>query len=713
MKDIIFTYKSDINNQKILYLDKIIKLLAESGYNIIYCQTIKESLQTLKHNARIVTYLFDWETSELKEVEDILKINPDIPVFAICSGQSELNLELSEVAIKLDFLQFDQHLIANSKQRIIQAIDKYLENITPPFTKELMNYVADGKYTFCTPGHMGGTAFTHSPVGSIFYDFFGENTFKADISISVPELGSLLDHSGLHKVAEEFIAETFNSDYSYIVTNGTSTANKMVGMFSAGEGDTILVDRNCHKSICHFMMMTDVVPIYLRPTRNAYGILGGIPKHEFLETSIKQKISNSSIPASWPTYAVVTNSTYDGLLYNTEFIKDNLVVKHLHFDSAWVPYTAFHPIYKGKYGMSSPARADQVIFETQSTHKLLAAFSQASMVHIKGKIDKEVMDECFMMHTSTSPLYQITASCEISAAMMKGPRGLHLINSAIKRAAKFRMEVKRLKASSSNWYYDVWQPDDADYHNPQCFELEPEATWHGFKNQDAAHMYLDPVKVTVLLPGIENNRITDFGIPAEIVAMYLDRQGIIVEKTGPYTMLFLFSIGIDSSKSMNLLSILNSFKADFDNNLLVRDMLPELYQQHPDFYSKLRIQELAHKIHKLMQDSALDQMMYKAFDSLPTVEMTPHKAFQKLVKGQARSIKMRDLQGHTSAVMVLPYPPGVPLIMPGEKITQESRAVLDYLILLEDIGDMVPGFGTDIHGVETDENGNLLIKVLD
>lgn len=711
MRDILVTYHNRLNEQKKLFLNKLTQHLTERGFNIISSSTLTDSISTLKHNARIVSYIVDWESVELKQLEVLAEINPDLPIFLIDTHQNELDLELSNFGLNLDFLQYDQHLTLEDTNRIISAVDDYLNIITPPFTKELMRYVNSNKYTFCTPGHMAGTAFTRSPVGAHFHDFFGANTFKADISISVSELGSLLDHTGLHKEAEEFIAETFNSDYSYIVTNGTSTANKMVGLYSASEGATILVDRNCHKSVCHFMMMTDVVPIYLRPTRNAYGILGGIPQSEFTTQAIQTKIDESPIAAQWPDYAVITNSTYDGLLYNTEYIKRTLKVNKLHFDSAWVPYTNFHPIYKGKYGMCTSAIGEQIIFETHSTHKLLAAFSQASMIHVKGKIDKDVMDECYMMHTSTSPLYQITASCEIAAAMMRGERGYHLINRSVKRATNFRQEIKKLRAESKDWYFDVWQPEIID--QPECWELKPNETWHGFKHQDANHMYLDPIKVTIITPGIENNQLAKFGVPAEIVSMFLDDHGVIVEKTGPYSMLFLFSIGISRPKSMKLLTMLNDFKSSFDRNLSVREMLPNLYRQYPQFYRNMRIQELAARIHGLMQQYDLPTMMYHAFDCLPHIEMTPHQAFQKLIKGQAKSIKLRDLENHTSAVMVLPYPPGVPLIMPGEKITQESRRILDYLILLENIGREVPGFETDIHGVEIDSDGDLTIKVLD
>ncbi|VTN14196.1 Lysine decarboxylase, constitutive [Raoultella terrigena] len=176
-------------------------------------------------------------------------------------------------------------------------------------------------------------------------------------------------------------------------------------------GSTLLIDRNCHKSLAHLLMMSDVVPLWLKPTRNALGILGGIPKREFTRDSIQHKVSTTG-GAQWPVHAVITNSTYDGLLYNTTWIKETLDVPSIHFDSAWVPYTHFHPIYQGKSGMSGDRVPGKVIFETQSTHKMLAALSQASLIHIKGSYDEETFNEAFMMHTSTSPSYPIVASIE-------------------------------------------------------------------------------------------------------------------------------------------------------------------------------------------------------------------------------------------------------------------------------------------------------------
>ncbi|MEW5691626.1 lysine decarboxylase LdcC, partial [Comamonas kerstersii] len=154
--------------------------------------------------------------------------------------------------------------------------------------------------------------------------------------------------------------------------------------------------------------------------------------------------------------------TYDGLLYNTQFIKESLDCKHIHFDSAWVPYTNFNRIYEGKCGMSGEAMPGKVFYETQSTHKLLAAFSQASMIHVKGEFDTESFNEAFMMPTSTSPQYGIVASTETAAAMMRGNTGRKLMQDSIDRAIRFRKEIKRLKGESEGWFFDVWQPENIE-----------------------------------------------------------------------------------------------------------------------------------------------------------------------------------------------------------------------------------------------------------
>lgn len=691
-------------------IDELAKALSKNGFQLIYPKDSEDLLKLVEHNARICGVIFDWDRYNVELCSQLNEINEYLPLYAFINTHSTLNVSINEIQMALYFFEYALNSAEDITQRIQRYTAEYIDAIIPPFTKALFTYAEEGNYTFCTPGHMAGTAFEKSPVGCLFHDFFGANVLKADVSISVTELGSLLDHSGPHREAETFIAQTFNAERSYMVTNGTSTANKIVGMYAAPAGSTLLIDRNCHKSLAHLMMMSDVVPLYLKPARNAYGILGCIPQHEFTHESIWDKIDKTA-NASWPVHAVITNSTYDGLLYNTTFIKQTLDVKSIHFDSAWVPYTNFHEIYEGKSGMSGRAIEGKVIYETQSTHKLLAAFSQASMIHIKGEYNENTFNEAYMMHTTTSPNYGIVASIETAAAMMRGNSGWRLINRSIERALHFRNEITRLRDEFDGWFYQIWQPDGIV--EAECWPVSPEEEWHGFSHVDNDHMYLDPIKVTILTPGMNRDgSLNEWGIPAALVAKYLDEQGIVVEKTGPYNLLFLFSIGIDKTRSLSLLRELTDFKRAYDLNMRVRDILPELYAQAPDFYKQMRIQELAQGIHRLIQQYNLPKLMVKAFDVLPEMVLTPYHMFQQQLKGEVEKCELHELVGRVNANMILPYPPGVPLIMPGERVTEESRVVLDFLLMLCELSKRYPGFETDIHGLDVTEDGRYLATVL-
>lgn len=684
--------------------------LIQQGFQPVWPDNSNDLLKLIEHNPRVCGVIFDWDEYSIDLCCEINQLNEYLPLYAFINTHSTMDVTANDMRMALWFFEYGLGQAEDIAARIRQYTNEYLDNITPPLTKALFTYVKEGKYTFCTPGHMAGTAYQKSPVGCLFYDFFGGNTLKADVSISVTELGSLLDHTGPHLEAEEYIARTFGAEQSYMVTNGTSTSNKIIGMYAAPAGSTLLVDRNCHKSLTHLLMMSDIVPIWLKPTRNALGILGGIPRREFLRATIEEKVAVTA-GASWPVHAVITNSTYDGLLYNTNWIKQTLDVPSIHFDSAWVPYTHFHPIYNGKSGMSGERVPGKVFYETQSTHKMLAALSQASLIHIKGDYDEETFNEAYMMHTTTSPSYPLVASIETAAAMLRGNPGRRLINRSVERALHFRKEVQRLREESDGWFFDIWQPEDID--EADCWPIEPGRSWHGFNNADADHMFLDPVKVTILTPGMnQQGEMSEEGIPAALVAKFLDERGVVVEKTGPYNLLFLFSIGIDKTRAMSLLRGLTEFKRAWDLNLRVKNMLPDLYAEDPDFYRNMRIQTLGQGIHDLIRQHRLPDLMLRAFDTLPEMRMTPHQAYQQQVKGNVETVEIDALLNRVSANMILPYPPGVPLVMPGETITEESRAVLDFMLMLCSIGRHYPGFETDIHGAKLGEDGVYRVRVL-
>src|SRR5215510_3941407 len=269
---------------------------------------------------------------------------------------------------------------------ISRSAQLYLDRLAPPMFKALMDYTLQASYSWHTPGHGGGVAFRKSPVGQLFYSFFGENTLRSDISVSVGQLGSLLDHTGPIAEGERNASRIFGSDETLFVVGGTSTANKIVWHGTVSRGDLVLCDRNCHKSILHSLIMTGATPIYLIPSRNGLGIIGPISRDQFTPAAIKKKIAASPFAKETSgkvRLMVMTNSTYDGLCYNVDAIKKTIgdSVEVLHFDEAWYAYANFHEFYDGYHAISSaqPARSPHAItFATHSTHKLLAALSQAS-----------------------------------------------------------------------------------------------------------------------------------------------------------------------------------------------------------------------------------------------------------------------------------------------------------------------------------------------
>jgi lysine decarboxylase len=723
MKTILMIYPKDLDGKDEIFDEIKAEIVKRSKFDLEIVHDIKDLMHRLEMNIRICAIIYDWDSLGMKIPHLVSTINDNLPIFAISLIRTAKDLNISDLRLNLHFFDYVAYDAENHVSRIEKAINQYYEKIMPPFTKKLFAYTKENKYAYCTPGHLGGSAFLRSPVGSIFYDFYGSNSFKGDISVSMLEMGSLLDHSGPHLEAELFIAKTFNADKSYIVTNGTSASNKIVGMSLLHKGETVLIDRNCHKSITHLLMVEDVNPIYLKPTRNSYGIMGGIPKSEITNESIKNKIKKANqvvkknkkikTPFKWPIYAVITNSTYDGIFYNATYLKKNLDVKNIHFDSAWAAYTNFSPIYKDLFGMCGKAPKNKVIYETQSTHKLLAAFSQVSMIHVKGSSDDSMLNAAYMMHTTTSPQYSLVASAEMAAAMMQGNSGKLLMKSSQEKSMSFRHEMKKLnKQNKQGWFFDVWQPKEIGS-KAKCWALKSKEKWHGFDIVDKDYLYLDPIKMTVLTPGIKNGKLTDFGIPASIVAKFLDYQGIVVEKTGPYSILFLFSIGIDKAKSLKLLSAFMEFKREFDENQKIEKMLPNLYRIDPVFYKNMRIQTLAEGIHNINKKYNLPDILDKAYNVLPEQCMTPYQAFQEFIRDTAKKCNVKNLKNKICAEMILPYPPGIPLILPGEKITDESIKMLEFIIILCEIGQHFPGFETDIHGVTKEVNGEYTVKIIE
>ncbi|NBW02055.1 MAG: lysine decarboxylase, partial [Betaproteobacteria bacterium] len=394
-----------------------------------------------------------------------------------------------------------------------------------------------------------------SPVGQMFHQFFGENMLRADVCNAVDELGQLLDHTGPVAASERNAARIFNADHCFFVTNGTSTSNKIVWHASVAPGDIVVVDRNCHKSVLHAITMTGAIPVFLMPTRNHLGIIGPIPLEEFKPENIRKKIEanpfarealKSGNGSAHPRILTITQSTYDGVLYNVEMIKEVIgsTIDTLHFDEAWIPHACFHDFYKDMHaiGKDRPRPKDPLVFSTQSTHKLLAGLSQASQVLVQEsetrKLDRDLFNEAYLMHTSTSPQYAIIASLDVAAAMMEPPGGTALVEESIVEALDFRRAMRKVDEEFGlDWWFKVWGPEDVTADswgmaNRSEWELDPNDDWHGFDGLVPGFNMLDPIKSTVITPGLNIKGEFDArGIPASIVTKYLAEHGVIVEKT--------------------------------------------------------------------------------------------------------------------------------------------------------------------------------------
>ena len=646
---------------------------------------------------------------------------PQLPIFAL-GEQVTIENAPAEAMADLNHLRGILYLYEDTvsflARQVARAAHNYLDGLLPPFFKALVQHTAQSNYSWHTPGHGGGVAYRKSPVGQAFHQFFGENTLRSDLSVSVPELGSLLDHTGPLAEAEARAARNFGADHTFFVINGTSTANKIVWHSMVSRDDLVLVDRNCHKSILHSIIMTGAIPLYLCPERNELGIIGPIPLSEFSRESIQAKIDASPLArgrAPKVKLAVVTNSTYDGLCYNAEMVKQALgdSVEVLHFDEAWYAYAAFHEFYAGRYGMGTQCdEQSPLVFTTHSTHKLLAAFSQASMIHVQDggqrQLDRDRFNEAFMMHISTSPQYGIIASLDVASAMMEGPAGRSLIQETFDEALSFRRALANVRRnlSAEDWWFSIWQPgaaDGADSLATADWVLQPDADWHGFGEVADDYVLLDPIKVTLVMPGLSAaGKLEPQGIPAAVVSKFLWERGLVVEKTGLYSFLVLFSMGITKGKWSTLLTELLEFKRSYDANLPLIDVLPSIAHAGSGRYHGMGLRDLCDALHGCYRDNATAKALRSMYTALPEIAIKPADAYDRLVRGEVEAVPIDQLQGRIAAVMLVPYPPGIPLIMPGERFTTQSRSILDYLAFARTFDKAFPGFDVDVHGLQTD-----------
>lgn len=616
-------------------------------------------------------------------------------------------------------------------RQIESAASHYEENVLPPFFKDLEKYVENGYSQFDCPGHQGGAFFRKHPAGRVFYDFFGENVFRADLCNADVAMGDLLIHEGPALTAQKHAARVYNADKTYFVLNGTSTSNKVVLNAVLAPGDIVLFDRNNHKSVDHgALVLAGATPVYLETARNAFGSIGGILEHCFDEDYIRKLVAEKDpVKAKEKRpirMAVIQLGTYDGCIYNARQVVDKIghLCDYIFFDSAWVGYEQFIPMMKD----CSPLLLDLTpedpgIFVSQSVHKQQAGFSMTSQIHkkdshIKGQdryVPHKRVNNAFMMHASTSPLYQLFAALDINAKMHAGEAGKKLWVDAVKTVIETRKQVLRhchyiRPLVPPTVYGKKWEEGDTEKmaNDINYWAFEPGAKWHGFEGYGKGQYFIDPMKLQFVTCGIdiENNDYEEFGIPGNILANYLRENGIIPEKCDLNDILFLMTPAENKTKMDDLVAKLIRFEKLIDEDAPMAEVLPSVYRANEEKYRGYTIRQLCQEMHDFYKDRKVFTLQKHLFleDYLPEYVMNPQLAQYEFMRGHGELVDLEEAEGRVALEGALPYPPGVLCVHPGEKW---SKSCVEYFLDLVEGINQLPGFAPEIQGVyvQTGDDG--------
>jgi arginine decarboxylase len=538
------------------------------------------------------------QTTALELVQRITRLRPELDVYILIAQEKEDDVVDALFTEAVDGYFYREERDYRGIYRILNA--QIQERARTPFYDQLKNYVWMAKDQWHTPGHSSGESLRGSPWVNDFYDFMGEHVFDADLSVSVPMLDSLMEPTGVIAEAQAMAAKAFGARRTFFATNGTSTANKVIFQTLLAPGEKLLLDRNCHKSVHHGVVLSGAHPIYLDSALNKkYGLYGPVPKKTLLNAIKKHPDAQALI---------LTSCTYDGLRYDLAPIVEAAHARGIKviIDEAWYGFARFHPEFRPT---ALEAGAD---YATQSTHKVLSAFSQASMIHVNDPGFREhLFRENFNMHTSTSPQYGLIASLDVARkqAVMEGFK-------LLSRTLELANEVRRL--INSTRVFRVLELED----------LVPEQVKHD-------GIRLDPTKVTIDISGC-GYTVDD------LQKLLFERYNIQTEKSTFNTLTLLLTIGTTRSKVSRLYDALMRIARE--------GRPPRRLVQTPDIPAFTRLVFLPRDAY------------YCGGELLPVLD--------------ERERVNRGLSGRICADQIVPYPPGIPVLVPGQLIT---RQVAEYV----------------------------------
>lgn len=580
----------------------------------------------------------------------------------------------------------------------------------PPFTKALLDFAKEARDDFCTPGHHSGALFEEIPEGRTFVSSLGEGAFTADISDSSSVIGDPSAHEGVFGEAEALAASVYGSDRCFFVLGGTSASNRIAISALVSEGDLILFDRNNHKSASQAALAAaGGLPVYLASERNESGIIGGLTEETLDPARLREKAAKLSPDAGKKQrpyrLACLQLSTYDGLFLNAREILRRIgpLCDYILFDGAWAGYENFLPLLQGSAVLTFPlTKDDPGILVTQSVHKQLAGFSMTSQLHKKDShlrgmaryLEDDVLQAAYLMHISTSPYYPLLAGLEMNAYLHQ-KKGRELWQKAAITATELKKSILKhcrllrpftapmVRAAS-------WEahPTEEILSDPAFFAISPKDSWHGFSHI-AENLYLtDPCKVL----------LTTGPLPAPLLSHWLERRHVTVEKSDFHTLLFLIEPSDRQEKCERLLSLFEECETAYEANAPMSSFAPDvtcLPGEGLKDYS-LRCMDFLEK----EQASRLSQTLFVE-DHFPKAALTGRSAHQAFLKGARERVPLPKAKGRVSLEMILPYPPGITVLEPGEVWTDE---VVSYFLFLQKYKSAFSDFSPEILGVHG--NGN-------
>jgi ornithine decarboxylase len=381
-----------------------------------------------------------------------------------------------------------------------------------------------------------------------------------------------------------------------------------------------------------------------------------------------------------------------------------------------------------------PGDGDPGIIATQSTHKQLAGFSQASQIHVKDRhvhtrrrVEDRRFNELFMLHASTSPFYPLFASLDVGAQMMKGRQGEVLWDETIRMGIELRKRLRALKREfearenpAEAWFFDpfvpagfaesegrqvAWEDIETDRlaTEARLWTLGGDASWHGFPTLPESYAMTDPNKLTLLTPGFERKtgRYAERGVPAPILAEYLREQRIVPEKNDLNSILFLITPGLEAGKAGNLIAALTRFHRLYAENAPMADTVPEFVRRNPGRYEGYGLRDICQELHDFYRKHDASRLQAQQFqrEHLPEIVISPREAWEMLLRNDVDYVPLSEVDGRVAATLALVYPPGIGVVVPGERYGGRAKPMLDYLTMFEKASNRFPGFENEIQGV--------------